>query len=533
MSENIILTGFMGTGKSTVGKIIARQFGRQFVDMDECITGQLGKPIHRIFSENGEAAFRNFEIDLCKKLSHEQDLVVATGGGTLINQVNRRTLEKTGRLICLNADVDVVSQRIQKADDPVRPLINTEDQQSTIRRLLTERETAYQSIPWQIDTTHLEVDQVVNRVSTIANAVKLTVVHPSPPYPIWIGSGLLGHCGDVLFQAGASKGSKVAIVSNSVIASYYADIISDNLYKRGYSPVLFTIDDGEENKSLHTVTNLFNHFLDGGIDRDDTVIALGGGVIGDVSGFAAASYLRGIRFVQIPTSLLGMVDSSVGGKTGVNLPQGKNLVGAFKQPSFVLIDPITLKTLPEAEIRAGLAEVIKHGVIADPALFEILERSNGNTSIFWQRDCGAEIIAKAVKVKIAFVEEDPYEQGIRACLNLGHTIGHALERVSLYKMRHGEAVAIGMIAAATLSSKMKISKSNITERLQSILHLWKLPVNCPPYPVEEILHAMTYDKKKKGKKIHWVLPEAVGKVDIFTHVPLEIVKTTLLEMGAK
>jgi 3-dehydroquinate synthase len=256
-------------------------------------------------------------------------------------------------------------------------------------------------------------------------------------------------------------------------------------------------------------------------------------VVGDVSGFAAASYLRGIRFVQIPTTLLAMIDSSVGGKTGVNLSQGKNLVGAFKQPSFVLIDPNTLKTLPEVEIRAGLAEVIKHGVIADPALFEILERSNGNVSMFWQSDCGASMIAKAVQVKIAFVEEDPYEQGIRACLNLGHTIGHALERVSHYKLRHGEAVAIGMIAAAILSSKMKISKSNITERLQSILHFWKLPVNCPPYPVEEILHAMTYDKKKKGGKNHWVLPESVGKVDIFNHVPLEIVRTTLLEMGAK
>lgn len=533
MSENVILTGFMGTGKSTVGKVFARQLGCQFVDMDDCISEQLGKPINRIFLESGEAAFRNMENDLCERLSQEKDLVISTGGGTLINQNNRRILEKTGRLICLNADVEVLLQRIQKADDPVRPLINSGDKQISIRRLLAERETAYQAIPWQIDTTHLDVDQVIDRVSVIANAVKLNVVHPASPYPVWIGSGILEHCGDLLFQACAPRGSNVAIVSNSTVASHYASIISQKLDCRGYQPFLFTMGDGEKYKSLDTVASLYEQFLSSGINREDTIIALGGGIVGDVSGFAAASYLRGIRFVQIPTSLLAMIDSSIGGKTGVNLPQGKNLVGAFKQPGFVLIDPITLKTLPEAEIRAGLAEIIKHGLIADPALFESLEKSPGDVSMFWQKDCGASMIAKAVKVKITFVEEDPYEQGSRIKLNLGHTIGHAIERVSRYKLRHGEAVSIGMIAAAALSSKMKISKTNITERLQSVLHLWKLPVECPPFPVEEIIHAMDHDKKKKGRKLQWILPEAIGKVDIASDIPVEMVKKTLMEMGAK
>ncbi|MEN8097984.1 MAG: 3-dehydroquinate synthase family protein, partial [Chloroflexota bacterium] len=245
---------------------------------------------------------------------------------------------------------------------------------------------------------------------------------------------------------------------------------------------------------------------------------------GDIAGFAAATFMRGVRLVQVPTTLLSMVDASVGGKTGVDLPQGKNLVGAFKQPAVVMIDPDVLATLPKEEFRSGLVEMLKHGVIGDSDLF--IELAQAEPQITNRQ------IAQAIRVKIEVVEQDPYEEGHRAVLNLGHTVGHALEKLSNYALRHGEAVGIGMITAARIAAEMGQNTPSLAGEIESILMGWGSPTRCPPHDVEAIWEAMTHDKKRRGSKLRWVLPSAIGEVEIYDNVPKQVVTSVLCAMGA-
>jgi shikimate kinase/3-dehydroquinate synthase len=239
--------------------------------------------------------------------------------------------------------------------------------------------------------------------------------------------------------------------------------------------------------------------------------------------------MRGIRFVQVPTTLLAMVDASVGGKTGVDLPQGKNLVGAFKQPALVVVDPAVLATLSAEETRSGLAEVIKHGVIGDPDLFAELEGGMRNSPFIVR----SSQIARALRVKIEVVEEDPFERGRRAVLNLGHTVGHALERLSGFSLRHGEAVAVGMVAAARIAVELGRADVSVAGRIETALSGWGLPVQCPPFDAEAIWQAMAHDKKRRGRSLRWVLPRAIGEVEIVEDVPSHVVKSILHSLGAR
>lgn len=520
--DNIIITGFMGTGKSAVGREVARRLGRPYVDMDAVLEERAGKPIARIFAEEGEPAFRRMESELCAELSRQRGLVIATGGGTLVNQANRALMMESGTVICLNATPEEILRRTGNSSK--RPLLNVPDPRAEIERLLEARRQAYASIPWQIDTTGLTLEEVVGLVLRVAQTITLTVHYPGGTYPVYIGAGVLEQVGGVLRSAGAAEGSRVAVVSNTTVAPLYGGQVEKSLRAAGLCPFACTLPDGEQYKTLATVARLYEMFLDGELGRADTVLALGGGIIGDIAGFAAATFMRGVRFVQLPTTLLAMVDASVGGKTGVDLPRGKNLVGAFKQPQAVLIDPDVLATLPAEELRSGMAEVIKHGLIAAPHLLPGLEA--GTCTI------GQSHIAEALRVKIAVVEEDPFEQGRRAVLNLGHTLAHGLERLSGYTMRHGEAVSIGMVAAARISRALGRSDPTLVAYIESLLTGWKLPVRCPPYKVDAIFEAMAHDKKKRGKSLRWVLPRAVGEVEIVENVPEEIVRSVLLEMGA-
>jgi 3-dehydroquinate synthase len=363
-------------------------------------------------------------------------------------------------------------------------------------------------------------------VIELAQIITLMVQHPNGSYPIHLGRGLLGRTGDVLRAAGVPAGGRVALVSNTVVAPLYAHQVKDALRAAGLDPFLCSLPDGEEHKTLNSVASLYDQFLTGQLDRSGTVLALGGGVTGDTAGFAAATFMRGVRFAQIPTTVLSMADASVGGKTGVDLPQGKNLVGAFKQPAAVVIDPEVLATLPAEEVRSGMAEVIKHGVISDPQHFAALESGpNGPLS--------PQILAQTVQVKIAVVEDDPYEHGRRATLNLGHTVGHGLEKLSQFHLRHGEAVAIGMAAAARIAAEIGWADHALIERIETALTAWDLPTRCPPFPVDQIWAAMAHDKKRQGRGLRWVLPRAIGRVEISEEVPPAVVHTVLVNMGAK
>jgi 3-dehydroquinate synthase len=305
--------------------------------------------------------------------------------------------------------------------------------------------------------------------------------------------------------------------------------VEASLQAAGFEPFACSIPDGEQHKNLATVASLYDQFLAGGLDRSGTILALGGGVTGDIAGFAAASFMRGVRFVQVPTTILSMADSSVGGKTGVDLPQGKNLVGAFKQPALVLIDPTVLATLPDEEIRFGMAEVLKHGILGDPILFAELESPISNT----QPPISIPQLARTLQVKIDVVQEDPFEQGRRATLNLGHTTGHALERLSDFTLRHGEAVAIGLVTAARIAAELGMAEPELSSRIEAALTAWGLPTCCPPFDTDEIWQAMAHDKKKRGRTLHWVLPRAIGDVEIIEDVSPEIVKQVLINLGAR
>jgi len=346
----------------------------------------------------------------------------------------------------------------------------------------------------------------------------LPVRTPSGSYDIGIGDGLLQHLGSLMAHRGLRPGA-VAVVSNADIAEHYYETVRAGLAPAGYSPTLCTVPEGEQYKSLDSIAALYEDFLGCGLDRNGAVIALGGGVVGDMAGFAAATYLRGVPFVQAPTTLLSMVDASVGGKTGVDLPQGKNLVGAFKQPEFVAIDTATLSTLPAAEFRSGLAEVIKHGIIGAPDLFGQLE-GDGPMSM-------SLLVADAVRVKIGVVEEDPFERGRRAVLNLGHTFGHALELVSDYRMRHGEGVAIGLVAAAHLSAAIGQCEPELVQRIRRVVERHDLPVRAQVGSVDQVVDAMSNDKKRRGKTLRFVIPHRIGDVDTIDNPGWEVVRGAL------
>jgi 3-dehydroquinate synthase len=274
---------------------------------------------------------------------------------------------------------------------------------------------------------------------------------------------------------------------------------------------------GEEHKNLQTISRLWKSFLENGLDRKSTVIALGGGVVGDMTGFAASTYMRGIDWIGIPTTLLSMVDASLGGKTGFDLPEGKNLIGSFHPPKLVIADPSILLTLPERELRSGMAEVVKHGIISDPELFNLCLRG-----MDWVKDNLEEVIKRAMAVKIKVIEEDPYEKGFRAALNLGHTVGHAVELVSKFNLRHGEAIAIGMVAEAKYSARVGLAGVGLVEAVTESLKALGLPIQIPEeMPREEIIRAMRVDKKKNAKAIRFALPVEIGKVELVEVTDLE------------
>ncbi len=347
-------------------------------------------------------------------------------------------------------------------------------------------------------------------------------------YDILIEEGLLTSGRAAERVAAPASGKRVVLVTHPGLAADYAAPLQSGLQSRGFTVSLITLPPGERFKSLRTVARLYTDFLDAGLDRKSLIVAVGGGVLGDLVGFAAATYLRGVRFVQVPTTLLAQVDASVGGKTGVDLPQGKNLVGAFHQPGAVLIDPLTLRTLPARELRAGLAEVIKYGIIYDGFFFQAIV---ADLPALLRRDMDAlsRAIARSCEIKAEVVAQDETEQGPRAILNFGHTVGHALEAVTNYRRyKHGEAVAIGMVAAALIGEEVGLTPPEVTQAITEVLKAARLPTGFPAdISVEAILAAAQRDKKTQDGQLRFVLAERIGMVRFGQSVPVEAVRAAL------
>ncbi|MBI3770901.1 MAG: 3-dehydroquinate synthase [Deltaproteobacteria bacterium] len=329
-------------------------------------------------------------------------------------------------------------------------------------------------------------------------------------YPIYVGAGCLRELGTRLAETGCGAG--VAVVTNSTVADLYLERTLASLRDAALVPTAIHIPDGEEHKNLAWLALVYDKLIDAGVERGGAVVALGGGVVGDLAGFAAATYLRGVPCVQVPTTLLAQVDAAIGGKTGINHVAGKNLIGAFAQPRFVLADVETLRTLPRRELTAGLAEVIKYGVILDPALFELIEEQLPAVQRL-DRDLMVRIVRTCCTLKALVVGEDETESGYRAILNFGHTVAHALESLTEYKeYLHGEAVAIGMVAAVRVSRRLGFCDDGDYQRVRTLLERCGLPTEVPAdLRGEPLALAMRTDKKAHGGSIKFVCLEAIGK----------------------
>lgn len=338
-------------------------------------------------------------------------------------------------------------------------------------------------------------------------------------YPIIVGTGLVENLGDHVPNQG-----KIAVISTPVISDLYGESLGsiDHEYD------LILVPDGEAAKTWETVEEVLGKLLELGLDRKSSLVALGGGTVGDLAGFVASIYMRGIQVIQVPTTLLGMVDSSIGGKTAVNHPKGKNLVGSFHQPSKVIIDPVFLESLPEREIRSGLAETVKYGVISDEELFGLLEKTRFTE---FDPETMVQIIARCAAIKARYVEKDERDdKGIRASLNYGHTTGHSIESLSKHEVNHGEGVAIGMNVASLIAEKECYVTLEMRKRQEKLLKTIGLPVKVPDLPIKKLVEVMHKDKKAEGGKIRFVLPVGIGKEPTLRYISEEKISSALREL---
>jgi shikimate kinase / 3-dehydroquinate synthase len=508
---HIFLYGPPGTGKSTLGKILARNLNMPFVDLDRLVESKAGMAIPQIMDQQGEAAFRDLEAAALRDAidTSSERKVIALGGGALLREENRSLAEAHGTIVLLTADLPTLLERL-KNDTGKRPLL-AGDMHARLAALLEQRREHYSSFVIQL---HIEGRSPQEHALFIQNHLGRFHLRAMGEYDVLVGK--IEQIGSLLDE---HRLQNPVIVTDENIAKLHGQRAMESLGRANLSAKLITVPAGEAYKNLGTIQKLWQEFLEYGLDRKSTVLAFGGGVISDMTGFAASTYMRGINWVCIPTTLLSMVDASLGGKTGIDLPEGKNLIGSFYPPKLVLADPQFLRTLPEAEFISGLAEVVKHGIISDPALFDLCAGGLGCV-----KDNLEQIVRQAMAVKIKIIEEDPYEKGFRAALNLGHTIGHAVELVSKFQLRHGEAIAIGMVAEAKLAEHLTVAEEGLSDKIRDVVAALGLPIQIPKeLPREEILRAMKVDKKKNAHAIRFALPVAIGKVELVDVTDLEMV----------
>jgi len=587
-TSNIVITGFSGTGKSLVAREIAGQLRWDFIDTDNEIVSLAKKPIAEIFSSDGEGKFRKLEREAVKRASRQSHRVIAIGGGAIVDPQNRSQLARNGFIVCLEARPETIYQRLFQEEShgsEIRPLLEGDNPLEHIRQLKARRQPYYDDVDLVINTDDLSIGDVAKEVvkgwrllrfarndkgkarndtppviarsaatkqshappglprlrlamtdkakagNDVAEDVACWVETATQTYPIFVGYGSLGRLGEKLKKVGSSR---VAIViSDGNVSRLYEDRVQEILKAAGFAVNSFVVPPGEESKSINTAIDIYNFLIKKRVERDDILIALGGGMIGDLAGFVAATYLRGIPWVQVPTSLVAMVDASIGGKVAVNHHEGKNLIGAFYQPNFVLADTQTLATLPKRELTSGWAEVVKYGLILDKEFFEFLE-SNAGRLIKLEQDVVSKAIIRSASLKAQVVSQDEKERGQRIILNYGHTVAHGLEAATRYShFLHGEAVAIGMMGAAKLSQKSGILPTNVVKRQQSLLQKFGLPTTFSSTGLAEIAEAMEVDKKTRAKKIRWVLLEDIGKTAIRANVPQQDVMAVLEELSQR
>ncbi len=544
LKRNIFLTGFSGTGKTAVGTLVAQMLGWKFIDTDSYITDLKGKSIQRIFSEDGENEFRNIERSTLEKICFEENQVVATGGGAFIDSLNQELLLSRGLVIGLDARPETIIGRLDaqkdRGDVEIRPLLEENNKLKRITELKQNRQKSYDVSHCVIATDLLTVDQVaaavINNwksfVGTASNrpafgpSIAAIVEHATGAYPVKVGWGLLDELGESLVAIGIE--GPVYIISDDKVFQLYGRKIQKVLHRSGIEAHSFIFPAGEQSKTLATAESIYKWLIERRAERGHAILAVGGGVVGDLGGFVAATFLRGIPFVQIPTSMAAMVDASIGGKVAVNVPQAKNMIGSFYQPKLVFADPETLLTMDKRGLSEGWAEAIKHGFIRDENLVKTFE-DNANRLSDLDPQLSTEVIRRSIAIKADVVSNDEKEKlGIRILLNYGHTVGHALEVTSGYgKYLHGEGVSIGMMAAAEISRKMGMIESNVVVRQRDILRQFGLPTVARDIDPDTLSRAMKLDKKNEKGSIRWVLLREVGQAVSRADVPNVVVSEVL------
>lgn len=508
MDRPLLLNGFMGTGKTTVGRALASLSGHAFVDLDARIEERAGRSIPELFASVGEDGFRALENEsLCSVLAEGGAPIVALGGGALLRRAHRLDALDRAVVVTLEASVDEILRRTATSD---RPLLQGNSARESALRLLELRHPAYVEAHATIRTDARAVDDIAADVLALWRRDPLVVAAGEHSYCVEIGDGIAPK----RVAACVHPSSLTLVISDENVAAHHTEPIAAALQRAGLRQSLVVLPPGEEHKDLASLERIWSAAFSAGADRKSVVVGIGGGVVTDVAGFAAATWMRGIRWYAVPTTLLAMVDASVGGKTAIDLAHAKNCVGAFWQPSAVICDVGHLRTEPVRGFASALAEVIKTALIGDPELLDLVEEQS---DALVDRDpvVAADIVRRSVRVKARVVSADEREGGLRACLNLGHTIGHALEAYGGYgRLRHGEAVSLGLVAALLIGQKLGLTDKTVIERTVDSLRRVGLPVNLAEQPLLAAVDLIEHDKKRSGRQIRFVVARAVGNVEL-------------------
>ncbi len=510
MLRPLLINGFMATGKSTVGRLVAERTGSPFTDLDERIENRAGRKIRDIFQNDGESAFRRLEAEELERIFGEPPAVVALGGGALLGRERRLRALDQAVVVTLGATPRAILSRTSGKGD--RPLLAASDDASRLERietLLEARRAAYVEAHAVLDTTSARPTEVRDRVVDVWKRDPIAVAAGERSYAVDVGAGIAIE----RLPGLASAASRRLLVTDDVVEPLHAGPVLARLQSLG-STNSVVLPAGEQHKAVPSLERIWHAATAHGIDRRSIVVALGGGVVTDVAGFAAATWMRGISWVAIPTTLLAMVDASTGGKTAIDFGEAKNAVGAFWQPSGVICDVDWLRTEGQRNYASALAEVVKTAIIGDETL---LDRLEAETTKVLARDplIVTELVRRSVRVKARIVSRDEREGGLRATLNLGHTIGHALEAEGGYgRLTHGEAISLGLVAAGRIGVRLGTTPKDLADRTERLLGALGLPTDLSEQPLESAIRLIAHDKKRDGGNLGFVLARAPGRVEV-------------------
>jgi shikimate kinase / 3-dehydroquinate synthase len=528
MRRPLVLNGFMATGKSTVGALVAQATGHPFIDLDRTIETEVGCSVESIFATRGEATFRTLERASLTRILNDAlgdplPPVIAVGGGALLaRDLRLKTLDECV-VVTLQGAPDELARRALAAGS--RPLLSGPDPEQRVRELLTLRGPSYAEAQARI-SCELPVQAVAAQAREVWSRDELAVAAGEASYGVQIGRDFASRRLCSLVE----RSPVCVLVSDRTVAALHAAPIEGVLRAAGKHVIRVDLEPGERHKNIAAVEGIWRSALAGSADRQAMFVALGGGVVTDITGFAASTWMRGVRWIALPTTLLAMVDASVGGKTGVDLAAAKNAVGAFWQPSSVLCDVSYLATESTRGFVSALAEVVKTAIIGDPGLFELLE-ANAGRILQRDQDLTEELVRRSVRVKARIVSFDERESGLRAVLNLGHTVGHALEAQAGYSaLSHGEAVSLGLVAALGLGETLGRTPRHLRERILELLRRLGLPATLLGQPLVEAVALLGHDKKRGGADIRLVLARGLGQVETLT-LPLDELGSRVLALA--